>query len=290
MKQQSHYIDEAQAIIEAELPGFSPRIGIILGSGLGPVAEEIETEKDIDYVRLPGFAPPGVIGHKGLLKLGCWRGVEVICMVGRSHFYEGNPAHCITTPIRLMKQMGVSTLILTNASGSMNHRFGIGSLVALRDHINFQFNNPLVGPNDERFGERFPPLDNAYDCDLRELLKKVARKNDIKLHEGVYVGVLGPCYETAAEIEAFKRLGGDLVGMSTVAETIVAAHAGLKVVAISTVTNFATGLKVNSHTSRHNHADVVKHAAEASEKLSRLLNQFIEAIKPHVSETADKLS
>ncbi len=271
------YAYQAFNLIKKSLPQFEATVGLILGSGLGNIANQIEAEKEFSYQELPGFLPSQVLGHASQLKLGRLNGANVVCMTGRSHFYEGKPLYCLTTPIRLMKLLGVKTLILTNAAGSMNHRYGLGQLVAISDHINFQFNNPLVGPNDDQYGDRFPPMDNAYDKALRDELKKTARQQDIKLHEGIYVGVLGPSYETAAEIEAFRRLGGDMVGMSTVSETILARHAGIKVVAISTITNFATGMKVNNH-SDHNHESVLRVAAEAAEKLKQLLCHFIERI------------
>ena len=194
----------------------------------------------------------------------------MVCLQGRQHIYEGKTAEEVKTYIRTLKLIGCEVLLGTNASGSFREHVGPGSLVLVNDHINFQGFNPLLGPNDDEFGPRFLPMDNAYDPDLRDRLHTCAKDLDIHLDEGVYMSVLGPNYETAAEIRAFKTLGADLVGMSTVAEIIIAHHCGLKCIAVSSVTNFSTGLATTSH----DHNEVVRVAAKAGEDLTKVIQGF----------------
>ncbi len=253
------------------LPTFKPTLGIVLGSGLGNFTEQLDDPVSISYDDLPGFPKPTVLGHGNKLVLGYLHGVGVICLQGRAHSYEGATYETVKTYVRCLRLLGCDYFLATNASGSLREDVGPGELMLITDHINFQPGNPLVGPNDDEFGPRFFPLDNAYDTHLREKLLQVAQQEKITLHQGVYIGVLGPNFETAAEIRAFRILGADAVGMSTVPEVLVANHCGMKVAVIAVITNYATGLSTTSH----NHETVVRIAEKASEKLAKLVKQFI---------------
>jgi xanthosine phosphorylase len=232
----------AAAAIQERARGFTPRVGLVLGSGLGALVDELEDPIRIPYADIPGFRVGTVSGHAGALSLGTLDGVPVACFQGRSHVYEGIEAASITTPIRTLRLLGAEILVLTNAAGSLRREAGPGSLVAISDHINMQGFNPLVGLNDEEVGPRFPSLSEAYDPELRAGLHRVAEELGTPLHDGVYLAVSGPSFETPAEIRAFRTLGADLVGMSTVPEAIVARHCGLRVAAVSVVTNLAEGM------------------------------------------------
>jgi xanthosine phosphorylase len=258
--------------IQKLYPNFSPIVGIVLGSGLGQFAEELEDKKIIDFDELPGFPKLTVKGHGGKLILGYLGSIAVVCLQGRAHTYEGLENYeTVKTYVRTLKLLGCKYFIATNASGSLNDQVGPGELMLITDHINFQPSNPLIGPNDDEFGPRFYPLDNAYDKDMRARLLDTAHKLSIDLHQGVYISVLGPHYETAAEIRAFRLLGADAVGMSTVPEVLVANHCGMKVAVIATITNYATGLATTSH----NHDEVVKMAAKAANRLNSLVKHYI---------------
>ena len=229
-------------IIRAAKPDFTPRVAFILGSGLGALADQIDDAVAISYEKLPGFPVSTVHGHAGELVLGHLAGVPVACMKGRGHFYEGRGMAIMTDAIRTFKLLGCELLFSTNAAGSLRPEVGPGSLVALSDHINTMPGTPTVGLNDERFGDRFFSLANAYDADHRAVLQTVAAKEGFPLHEGVFVSYHGPNFETAAEIRMMQIIGGDVVGMSVVPEVISARHCGLKVVAVSAITNLAEGL------------------------------------------------
>ncbi|WP_342005788.1 xanthosine phosphorylase [Citrobacter sedlakii] len=229
-------------IIRGYSPGFTPRVAFILGSGLGALAEKIEDAVAISYEKLPGFPVSTVHGHAGELVLGSLAGVPVACMKGRGHFYEGRGMTIMTDAIRTLRLLGCELLFCTNAAGSLRQEVGPGSLVALSDHINTMPGTPMVGLNDERFGERFFSLANAYDADYRSVLQTVAAEEGFTLNEGVFVSYPGPNFETAAEIRMMQMIGGDVVGMSVVPEVITARHCGLKVVAVSAITNLAEGL------------------------------------------------
>ncbi|NGQ94656.1 purine-nucleoside phosphorylase [Brevibacillus sp. SYP-B805] len=232
---------QAKETIEAKLTE-KPTIGLVLGSGLGVLAEEIENPVIIPYQEIPGFSRSTVVGHKGQLVIGRLEGKQVVAMQGRFHYYEGHDLDAVTFPIRVMKLIGVETVIITNAAGGINESYRPGDLMLIADHLNMTFRNPLIGPNDERFGPRFPDMSEAYSRKLRALAKSVAEELGIALREGVYVGLLGPSYETPAEIRMFRYLGGDAVGMSTVPEVIVARHMGLNVLGISCISNMAAGI------------------------------------------------
>ena len=232
----------AADIIRASKPGFTPKVAFILGSGLGALAEQIEDAVAISYEKLPGFPVSTVHGHAGELVLGTLSGVPVACMKGRGHFYEGRGMSVMTDAIRTFKLLGCELLFSTNAAGSLRPEIGPGCLVALNDHINTMPGTPMVGPNDDRFGDRFFSLANAYDADYRAVLQDVAKESGFPLSEGVFVSYPGPNFETAAEIRMMQIIGGHVVGMSVVPEVISARHCGLKVVAVSAITNLAEGL------------------------------------------------
>jgi len=214
----------------------------VLGSGLGSIADRIVRPVVIGYDAIPGFPRPSVEGHAGRLVLGDFGGVPVACLQGRVHLYEGTAGHEARHYIRTLKVLGCEVLVLTNAAGSLRREAGPGSLMLITDHINMQPLNPLTGPNDDEFGPRFPPLDEAYDPGLRAQMHAAAGDAGLVLHDGVYLALLGPSFETPAEIRAYGRLGADAVGMSTAPEAIVARHCGLRVAAVSAITNLAVGL------------------------------------------------
>ncbi|WP_419891449.1 purine-nucleoside phosphorylase [Paenibacillus xylanexedens] len=220
----------------------APKIGLILGSGLGVLADEIENPVKIPYKEIPNFPISTVEGHAGQLVFGILGGVEVVAMQGRFHFYEGYSMDMVTFPVRVLKQLGVEVLIVTNAAGGVNESFEPGDLMIIADHINNMGTNPLIGPNDPRLGVRFPDMSQSYTQELQTLAKEVAADLNMNVREGVYFGNPGPVYETPAEIRMIRGLGGDAVGMSTVPEVIVASHSGMKVLGISCISNMAAGI------------------------------------------------
>lgn len=260
----------AQSILERR-PGFQPKIGIVLGSGLADIADKLTDSLSIPYAELSGFPVSSVIGHHGKMLLGYLNKIPVVCCQGRVHLYEGMQGKDFKIFIRTLKCLGCHTLIMTNAVGSLNEKDKSGQLVLISDHINFHPMNPLIGPNDEEFGPRFFPMDDAYDPGIRHILQQTAKKLSISLNEGIYISVLGPNFETPAEIRAFRKLGADVVGMSTVPEVIIARHCSLKVAVISVVTNLAAGLSDEPIT----HEKTVHSAAKASNNLSRLLESAV---------------
>ena len=266
----------AASIIGAKAPGFRPQLALVLGTGIGALAEAIEDPVIIDYGELPGFPRSAVEGHAGRLVLGNLAGVAVACMQGRVHLYEGHDAADLALPIRALRLAGCDILVLTNAAGSLNAEFLPGSLMMLSDHINMTGANPLIGANDERFGPRFPDMTVAYDRELRRSLAASATALGVTLHEGVYVALLGPNFETPAEIRALRTLGADAVGMSTVPECLVARHCGMRVAAISTLTNLAAGMTDEELS----HEQSLAVGAEAAKDLGRLLPTFLESLSP----------
>jgi xanthosine phosphorylase len=265
---------EAAEVIKARKPGFAPRAALILGSGLGVLAEQMLDAVSISYADLPGFPISTVHGHAGELVLGTLAGVPVVCMKGRGHFYEGYGAAVMTSAVRTFKLIGCEMLLVTNAAGSLRPEVDAGSVVVLSDHINLLPGSPMAGPNDERFGPRFFSMANAYDAELRALIKETAAAKGITLNEGVYLACPGPNFETAAEIRAFKALGADVVGMSVVPEVISARHCGLKVAGISAITNLAEGLTPFPLS----HEQTLKYAAIAAKDLVTLIHSFIERL------------
>ncbi len=236
-----NYVQEAAEYVRARI-GETPRIGLILGSGLGGIAEVIADKHVIPYGEIPHFVCSTAPGHKGQFVAGRFGGKPVICMQGRLHFYEGHALSDIIFPVRVMKQLGVTSLIVTNAAGGINTSFQVGDLMLIEDHINFMGTNPLIGPNDASFGPRFCDMTYTYTPALRQAAQEAAQSLGLTLQKGVYLGCTGPSYETPAEIRAFRTLGADAVGMSTVPEVIAASHCGLQVLAFSLITNMAAGI------------------------------------------------
>lgn len=267
----------AQAVsqINQRSNGFKPRVGIILGSGLGSVADQITHPIRIPFNEIPNFPISTVVGHAGCLILGELRGVPVACYQGRVHNYEGAKAQDFKTFIRTLKLLGCETLLITNSSGSLREQVGPGELVLITDHINLHPGNPLIGPNDEEFGPRFFSMQDAYDKNLRTRFHHVAKNLNIVLHEGIYLGVAGPYFETPAEVRAFRILGGDIIGMSTVPEVIVARHCNLRVAAVSVITNLAPGMS-DEHVT---HEGTLHFGNLGSGKLAKVLLAFIESLK-----------
>lgn len=263
------------AIIAERAAGFTPELGLVLGSGSGRLADEFENPINIPYSDLKGFGDSNVKGHSGIMTLGMLHGMPTVCMQGRPHYYQGFDNSIMQTPMRTIKLLGCDKVVMTNASASLRPEVKPGSLVLVNDHINFSFHNPLVGPNDDEVGPRFPDMQNAYDKDLRAQMLACASQINVELTEGVYLGVLGPTYETPAEIRAFKMLGADVLGMSTVADVIVANHCGLKSAVIATITNMASGMSEEILT----HDNVVKIADKAATDLIRLLACFLENMR-----------
>ena len=253
-----------------------PKIGLVLGSGLGAFADSLAGATRVPYADIPTFPRSTAIGHAGQMVLGNAGDVPVAAMQGRAHLYEGYSAQEVTFPIRVFGRMGVRAVILTNAAGGINLSYSQGALVLMRDHINLQGTNPLVGANDDRFGVRFPDMSRAYDRDYRQLAREEAGKLGIPLHEGVYAALLGPSYETPAEIEYLRRIGADLVGMSTVAEVIAARHMEIKVLAISCVTNMAAGILDQPLS----HAEVM----ETGERVKTIFESLLRAVLPRVAK------
>ena len=231
-------IEEAAAFLSSWLDGRKPLAGIILGSGLGQLADEIENPIVVPYVRVPGFPAATAIGHKGNFICGYLGGKCVLAMQGRYHFYEGYPMHTVVLPIRVMIKLGIKYLLVSNAAGAMNKSYSIGDLMLIRDHINL-LPNPLIGPNFEEFGPRFPDMTCAYDLELQERMLKIAGKQGVKLQHGIYVSCTGPTYETPAEYAFYRSMGADDVGMSVTPEVIVARHAGIRVLGMSVITDVA---------------------------------------------------
>lgn len=267
-------VEETANFINSKLEGRSPKIGIVLGSGLGIFADKVEDKLEISYTEIPNFHQTTVKGHKGRLVIGKVSGVEVAVFQGRFHNYEGHPLEDVVLPVRVLSQIGVDKLILTNAAGGINADYSPGELVYITDHINLTGNSPLIGKNEDRFGVRFPDMSEAYNQELNNLLIDSAKELDIPLKPGVYAGVLGPAYETPAEIRMLKVIGADMVGMSTVPESIAANHAGLKVCGISCITNLAAGISKE----KLNHDDVKDVANMVMEKFTKLLDKAVEKL------------
>ncbi len=265
---------QAADAVRARKPGFTPRVGMILGSGLGVLADDLVDATAVGYDQLPGFPISTVHGHAGQLVLGMLGGVPVACMKGRAHFYEGYGPAVMTSAVRTLKLLGCDTLVVTNAAGSLRAQVDAGSLVAISDHINLLPGTPMTGRNDERFGERFFSMANAYDAQLRGLLHETAKALGLTLHEGVYLATPGPNFETPAEIRMMATLGADLVGMSSVPEVISARHCGLKVVGVSVVTNLAEGLSKVALS----HEQTLKYAAIGAKDLVALLRAYVERL------------
>jgi xanthosine phosphorylase len=264
---------EAAAVM-TERSGLRPRVGVVLGSGLGDVADAVSDPTVIDYADLPGFPQTTVAGHGGRAVLGTIGGVPVAVLQGRAHVYEGGDPDRIRVPIRALRAAGAEILVLTNAAGSLREEVGPGRLMMITDHINMTGTNVLIGPNDDAIGPRFPSMRDAYDPELRERLRAAADELGTELAEGVYAAVSGPTFETPAEIRALGLLGGDAVGMSTVHETAVACHCGLRVAAVSAISNLAEGLDPEPLS----HEQTLRGAQRAADALAPLLVRFVEGL------------
>ena len=251
-----------------------PTIAVVLGSGLGAFASELTNRVDIPYSELPGWPGSTAVGHAGLLILGKIGDLDLAVMAGRVHLYEGYTPAQVTFGVRVLGRLGVRSMVFTNAAGGINLALERGGLVLISDHINLQGSNPLAGPNDDSFGPRFPDMSEAYSRQYREIARLVAAELSIPISEGVYAGVLGPSYETPAEIRFMRTIGADLVGMSTVPEVIVANHMGMKVLGISCVTNMAAGVLPQ----RISHEEVL----ETGEMVRDTLARFLKAVLPRL--------
>jgi purine-nucleoside phosphorylase len=263
------------ACLKQRMNGRRPVLGIVLGSGLGQLADAIQDPLVIPYRELPGFPVSTASGHKGNFIVGQLGGKTVIAMQGRIHFYEGYGMDKVVLPIRVMIGVGIRTLIVSNAAGGTNLNYHVGDLMIIRDHINL-LPNPLIGPNFEDYGPRFPDMTRPYDRSLIRLALQIGAEEDIPLHQGVYVGGTGPSYETPAEYKYFRILGGDAVGMSTVPEVIVARHAGIPVFGISVITNEAHDDYADDF--ENDGEDVLVAAAAAAHKMTRLITKMIEKL------------
>lgn len=264
---------ETVAFLKAQYP-HTPSIGVVLGSGLGNFADEIDVEKEVPYSEIPHFPVSTVEGHKSKLVFGKLSGKTVVIMAGRFHFYEGYSAQEVVFPIRVMKLLGVETLLLSNASGTVNPSYKVGDLMIIKDHISLFTPNPLIGKNFEELGPRFPDMSEPYKKSLIEKVKTIAANNNIPLKEGVYVSVTGPTFETPAEYYLIKVIGADVVGMSTVQESIAAHHMGMEVFAISVVTDLAVRDENNPIT----HEEVLRAAKEAEPKLALLFRELLKSL------------
>jgi purine-nucleoside phosphorylase len=270
-KSQKRMIDQAVESIRSQTE-FAPKIGIILGTGLGTLADEINVEQKISYEDIPHFPVSTVESHAGRLIFGYLGGKNVMAMQGRFHYYEGYDMHQITFPVRVMKALGISTLVVSNACGGLNPQFKAGDIVNITDHINLLGSNPLFGPNDNTLGPRFPDMCHCYDPDLIQLAENVALNLGLKLHKGVYVAVAGPNLETAAEYRFLRMIGADVVGMSTVPEVIVARHQGTRVLGFSLITDMGLpdALKPT------NLAEILATAARSEPILKRIMSRVVE--------------
>jgi len=270
------HADHAAQTILARTP-LRPRIALVLGSGLGGFADELSNSVHIPYVEIPAFPRSTAVGHAGNLVIGTVDGIAVVVMQGRVHLYEGYTAQQVAFPVRVFARMGIKAVVLTNAAGGINPSYKRGALVAIRDHINLQGHNPLVGPNDDRIGPRFPDMTDCYNPQFRRFVLDEAARLGGDIYEGIYAAMLGPSYETPAEIRYLQTIGADLVGMSTVPEVIAARHMGLDVLAISCVTNMAAGMTAE----KIRHEEVLETGERVRDKLLSLLR----AVLPQMAHT-----
>ncbi len=267
-------IEEAAAFMSSWLDGRKPVAGVILGSGLGQLAEEIEDPIVVPYVRVPGFPAATAVGHKGNFICGYLGGKCILAMQGRYHYYEGYPMDTVVLPIRVMIKLGIKYLLVSNAAGAMNKSFNIGDLMLIRDHINL-LPNPLIGPNLDEFGPRFPDMTCAYDLALQDRMLKIAEKQGVKLQRGIYVSCTGPTYETPAEYAYYASMGADNVGMSVTPEVIVARHAGIRVLGMSVITDIAHEAEDDYITDEN---EIVRQADLASRKMTGLFRALVSSL------------
>jgi len=274
MDKRMSVIEEAAAFLSSWLDGRKPVAGIILGSGLGQLAEEIEDPIIVPYVRIPGFPEATAVGHKGNFICGYLGGKCILAMQGRYHYYEGYPMDTVVLPIRVMIKLGIKYLLVSNAAGAMNKSFNIGDLMLIRDHINL-LPNPLIGANLDEFGPRFPDMTCAYDLELQDRMLKIAEKQGVKLQRGIYVSCTGPTYETPAEYAYYASMGADNVGMSVTPEVIVARHAGIRVLGMSVITDIAHEAEDDYITDEN---EIVRQADLASRKMTGLFRALISSL------------
>lgn len=263
-------LDALERAVRERTP-LAPRLGIVLGSGLGELAEQLVEPVAIPFADLPGWPAASAPGHQGRLLLGHLEGVPVVCLQGRLHLYEGHPERLVVEPVLLMGRLGASAVLLTNAAGGVNAGYEAGTLMLITDHLNLTGRNPLMGANDDALGTRFPDLVDAWDPELRRLMRRAADEEGIDLAEGIYAGLTGPTYETPAEVRMLRALGADAVGMSTVLEAIVARWAGMRLVGVSLVTNPGAGVTGEPLT----HAEVLEAAAAAGPRFTALVRRFV---------------
>lgn len=270
------YLEKLDKVFESvrNKTDFEPRVGLILGSGLGDFAKEISVSFELPYSEIEGFPVSTVPGHDGRFIFGTISDVPIVCMKGRVHYYEGYEVSDVVLPVRLMIKLGIKTLFLTNAAGGLQDGMSAGDLMLITDHISVFAPNPLIGPNDSEMGPRFPDMTEVYDLKIREKIQEIAYENDIPLETGVYCQLTGPTYETPAEIRMLKTLGVDAVGMSTVVEAVAARHMGVKVCGISCISNLAAGLSKNPLS----HEEVQAAADQAAPRFTRLVSEVIKTL------------
>lgn len=266
-------IEEAVTFIKEKV-SYDIEVGVVLGSGLSQMVDQVTEKITIPYEDIPHFKSSTVKGHDGALVFGKYQDKYVVMQSGRYHFYEGYSMEEVTFPIYVFKALNIKTLVLTNSCGGINETFKPGDLVVINDFINLMPTNPLIGMNDDTLGPRFPDMTEPFNVGLRESMKNAYHKHDVPYQEGIYAGFMGPYYETKAEIQMIKRMGADMVGMSTVPETIVANYLGLNTIAIATITNMATGIQKV----KHSHDNVVKMAQQASRNLLKIMDSFLALI------------
>src|SRR3990167_11252877 len=263
---------EVMQVINRYVPrNFYPKIGMILGSGISALADQMTNVVSVPYQAIPGLQAGNVSGHASLLVMGYLNNIPTVCLRGRLHLYEGIAYDSIRILVQIVRKLGCQVFLITAAAGSIREDIGAGELMMVTDHINFHPGNPLVGPNDESIGPRFFAMDDAYDEGLRDIMKSTAHRLQISLHEGVYICTLGPSFETPAEIRAFKQWGADAVGMSLVPEVLIARHCGMKVISIAAITNLAAGLSKEKIT----HEGTLHFGEIASRNMTKLVTEFI---------------
>jgi purine-nucleoside phosphorylase len=264
-------ISDATEFLERRIGARRPQVAVVLGSGLGGFADELAERCDVPYSDIPGWPGSTAVGHAGRLVFGCLDGLEIVVMAGRAHLYEGYSPQQVVFGVRVLGKLGVKSIVFTNAAGGINLKLGRGGLLLISDHINLQGSNPLAGPNDDTLGPRFPDMSEAYPARYRAIAQEAARELRIELSEGVYAAMLGPSYETPAEIRYLRTIGADVVGMSTVPEVIAANHMGMRVLGISCVTNMAAGILPQ----KINHEEVLETGAMVKDTLVRLLKAVL---------------
>lgn len=272
MDQRIERINKAAEYIKERLVGRQPKVALILGSGLGPIADSVKDPIVIPYKEIPGFPVSTAVGHKGNFLSGTLHGVQVLVMQGRFHYYEGYPMETVTIGVRVFRQLGIEFLFVFNAAGAANPAFKVGDMVMITDHINMM-PNPLIGPNMEEFGPRFPDMTCPYDLELQDLARESAKELGLDIHEGVYFGSTGPTYETPAEVRFYRSVGADLLGMSTIPEVIVARHCGIRVFGMSAVTNVCN--TTNKPVNFNDGHDVVLQAEKVVIGIGRLLGEML---------------